>query len=288
MTRPNAKLTAATLVAGLLLPGCSSVPLISGGGDGPASVPAPAQAAGEIAALELRSAEQPAEPYWPFRIAEIHAAQGEVAEAETALQAALARDPDHAPSLSLLSKLWFDAGRHDEAIEVLEGARARKPLPEALDVALALHYDAVGDVDAAGRIVHKLDEGDEDWADDGAALTWLHLRGDDYLDSEETARKALDANPSAVNHNNYGIARLYAGDPETAREHFLKAAELDAALPGPLYNLAIVDRFYRFDVDGARKWFARYRELSDDDPDGLADALAVELAGSAPDHGGSQ
>ncbi|HMB70169.1 MAG TPA: hypothetical protein VKU85_12690, partial [bacterium] len=173
----------------------------------------------------------------------------------------------------------------EEAVALLEQSGARQPLPEPLRVALALHYDALGEIDAAGGLVHGLDA---DWAVDGAALTYLRLRSDDFLTSEETARRALDAEPDAVNHNNYGIALLYGGDPEEARDHFVKAADLDPALPGPLYNLAIVDRFYRFDVDGARKWFARYRELSDDDPDGLADVLAVEIAGSAPDHGGSQ
>jgi tetratricopeptide (TPR) repeat protein len=271
--------------ASLLLAGCSSVPLLSRGGDRPADVPSAAEAPAEIARLELKAAEQPAEPYWPFRIGEIRAAGGATAEAEASLRAALARDPDHAPSLSLLSRLWYDAGRHDEAVDLLETARARTPLPEALDVALALHYDALGEVDAAEELANGVDA---DWATDGAALTYLHLRGDDFLASEEIARKALDASPSAVNHNNYGIARLYGGDPEAAREHFVKAADLDPALPGPLYNLAIVDRFYRFDVDGARRWFARYRELSDEDPDNLAEALALEIAGSAPDHGGSQ
>lgn len=282
MTRRIAPFAAASL----LLAGCSSVPLLSrGGGDRPADVPSAAEAPAEIARLELKAAGQPAEPYWPFRIGEIRAAGGETAEAESSLRAALARDPDHAPSLSLLSKLWYDAGRHDEAVDLLETARARTRLPEALDVALALHYDALGEVDAAGRLVNGVDA---DWATDGAALTYLHLRGDDFLASEETARKALDAGPSAVNHNNYGIARLYGGDPEAARRHFVKAMEMDPALPGPLYNLAIVDRFYRFDVDGARRWFARYRELSDEDPDNLAETLALEIAGSAPDHGGSQ
>jgi len=269
----------------LLVAGCSSVSRLSGGGDHPAGVPSGADTAAEIARLETKAAERPAEPYWPFRVAEIHAGAGDAAQAETSLRAALARDPDHAPSLSLLSKLWFEAGRHDEAVALLEQAAARKPLPEPLRVALALHYDALGEVGTADSLVNGLDG---DWATDGAALTYLHLRGDDFLRSEETARKALDAEPSAVNHNNYGIALLYGGRPDEARKHFLKAEDLDPALPGPLYNLAIVDRFYRFDVDGARKWFARYRELADDDPDGLADVLAVEIAGSAPDHGGSQ
>jgi tetratricopeptide (TPR) repeat protein len=209
--------------ASLLLAGCSSAPLSSrGGGDRPGDVPGAADAPAEIARLELKAAEQPVQPYWPFRIGEIRAAGGAAAEAETSLRAALARDPEHAPSLSLLSKLWYHAGRHDEAVALLETARARKPLPEALDVALALHYDALGEAEAAGRLVHGLNG---DWATDGAALTYLHLRGDDFLASEETARKALDAGPSAVNHNNYGIARLYGGDPEAAREQFVKAME---------------------------------------------------------------
>jgi Tfp pilus assembly protein PilF len=95
----------------------------------------------------------------------------------------------------------------------------------------------------------------------------------------EAARMALEADPaSAANHNNHGIALLYAGRPDAARQAFLDALERDAALPGALYNLAIVEAFYFFDEDAARGWFDRYVATgSRDDPDDLSAHFGLEL-----------
>jgi tetratricopeptide (TPR) repeat protein len=147
-------------------------------------------------------------------------------------------------------------------------------VPDELLVALALHYEALAAGDRAAAILAGLHA-------DPSVEAWVRLRGDGFEAAEGAAKAALDTNPrSAVNHNNWGITRLYAGKPDEARKSFLTALELDPALPGPLYNLAIVDRFYRFDEESARGWFRRYRELSQDDPDGLAQILSVEVAGA--------
>ncbi|MGQ0722494.1 MAG: tetratricopeptide repeat protein [Candidatus Eiseniibacteriota bacterium] len=279
-TRASFSRAAFAVACTLSLGGCSTIPFrwIPWVGSDRAEPVAAESAPGEIAELGAKATLHPAEPYWPFRIAEIRLEDGDAVQAEAALRQALARDPAHAPSLSLASKLWYDAGRHDEAIAALEGARQRGPLPDLLGVALALHYDAAGDPQHAEQIVASLEPKLADWAAGGAGLAYLRLRGEGFEAAEETARRALDAAPTAVNHNNYGITRLYAGDPETAREHFIKANRLEPELPGPLYNLAIVEHFYRFDTKSARDWFARYREVASDDPDGLEQALSVELA----------
>ena len=87
--------------------------------------------------------------------------------------------------------------------------------------------------------------------------------------AESTASK--DRSPSAS--NNLGIARLHHGDAEAERVLFQEAAREDPSLPGPNYNLAIVEHFYFFDDDAAARHFARYRELRTDDPDGLEAVL---------------
>ena len=173
-------------------------------------------------------------------------------------------------------------GRHEEAIGLLEAARAEAgSLAPELMTALALHYDAIDRPDLADPLVQRVED-HLDWSKEGSAVAYVHLRGETFAQSEPVAKKALDADPkSAVNQNNWGITKLYAGDPEAARKAFLTAIELDPALPGPLYNLAIVDRFYRFDDTSARDWFRKYRELSSEDPDGLAEVLAVEVAGES-------
>ncbi|MGH2570961.1 MAG: hypothetical protein ACRDGR_07030, partial [bacterium] len=191
---------------------------------------------------------------------------------ETELRAALAADPAHLPSVSLLSRLWWDARRHEEAVALLEAARDAGNFPPELAAALALHYDALERVEEAANTAAQA-EHDADRASLRSALAFLKLRGDDYLHAESVARRALDVDPSAANHNNFGITKLYAGEPAAARDAFLEAHRLDPELPGPCYNLAIVEHFYFFDTDRARDWFRKYRELATEDPDGLAAAL---------------
>jgi len=225
----------------------------------------PARVASEIA-------QNPQDPYWRYRQAELHLAAGDAAAAETELRAALAADPAHVASASLLSRVLWDARRHEEAIALLEAARASGDAPE-ISADLALHYDAAGRLDEADEAAARAERSAR-WESVGSAVTYLRLRGDGYLQAEAAARRALEADPkSAANHNNFGITQLYAGKPDAARGAFLDAIELDPDLPGPYYNLAIVERFYFLDDDRARDWFRRYRALATDDPDDLASAL---------------
>ena len=105
----------------------------------------------------------------------------------------------------------------------------------------------------------------------GSAGVYVALRGDAPDSASAAAAGLVREHPqSAVNQNNYGITRLRAGDPEAASNAFLLAIELDASLPGPYYNLAILEKYYRLDDAAAERWFRKYRERATDDPDGLA------------------
>ncbi len=257
----------------VLASGCGHVPLAGGGSE-------PHRADMDFVTLEARATAEPTQPHWPFLIGEKHARAGHPIEAEAALHDALARDPHHAPSLSLLSKIHWDAGRHEEAVQLLEGARASGSVRSELLVALALHYEALEEFDRSQEILRVAPAG-------LSVKAWVQLRGDDFESSAAVAERALQANDrSAVNQNNWAITRLYAGRPEEARKAFLTAVDLDPRLPGPLYNLAIVDRFYRFDEVAAQDWFRRYLELSNDDPDGLAEILSVKVASESSANAG--
>jgi tetratricopeptide (TPR) repeat protein len=229
--------------------------------------------------LTRLSAEQPTVAYWPFRLGELLVAENQNELAVTHFKTALERDPSYEPALALLSKAYYDSARFEEGVSLLEDARTRRAgiLPVELATALALHYEALGRIDEAGAIAKSVEDRALDWKRNGSALVYLRLKGDDFLQSPEIARKALDADPSsAVNFNNYGITQLYGGDPEGAKESFLKALDLDPDLPGALYNLAIVDHFYFFDDERAREWYRRYRRISPEDPDRLEDVLLSE------------
>lgn len=220
----------------------------------------------------------PAQPYWPYRIGELQRDARATASADSAYRAALARDPDYAPALAALSALWYEAGRHDDAIEMLETARARAASrPGGMDAgligALALHYEAAGRPDEARAALALVSDPGRTAA--RGASVYLTLRGDTPDAAAGLAEAAVFADPgSAVAQNNYGIARLRAGDVTRAEAAFLKSIDLDPSLAGPYYNLAILTKYYRHDEPAAARWFEAYRRHGKTDPDSLGRALA--------------
>jgi tetratricopeptide (TPR) repeat protein len=295
---------AAPLVLALVLGGCGVLHRTSRSAHAALEVPhAQAPARGDatpaespraddaLAAARARAALEPHEPYWPFREAELVLERGgnaAASDAGNALEAALERDPGYVPATALLSRLDFAAGRHERAIARLEPYR----MPQAgvsdaerrlLLEGLALHYDAVGRFDLAEAMVQEI--GPPPGDSPASTRVYLVLRGAEPDRAAEPAVQALKRGPeTAVNRNNYGITRLRAGDVEQAREAFERAIEIDPALPGPYYNLALLERHYRFDEPKAQRWLDRYRRLSNDDPDGmLATPAATEAATATRD-----
>jgi len=224
--------------------------------------------------LRDHAAVEPTEPYWPFRIAQMQFAADSLPEAESSLRDALRRDPGYAPALALLSKLYFVTSRNQEAVTLLEpvlqnpdGLEARDR--ELLLAGLALHQQALGNDPGARAALAGLKRRDLDHA--GSAMVYVMLRGDRPDSALEVAAATLDQGPSnPVNLNNYGITRLRAGDVEGARRAFLSAIDRDPTLPGPYYNLAILNKFYLLDDGAAADSFKRYWSRSHDDPDSLA------------------
>lgn len=232
----------------------------------------------KLAEARDQAALDPAQPYWPYRSAQVYVEHDSLARAEAALKAALARDPAYLPALMLLSRLYYDAGRNSEGVALLEAARTRAGafpdgVPQPLLAGLALHYEALGRHDLAAAVVSDARRADAGRA--GTALVYVTLRGDHPEAAADLAKAALEDNPhSAANQNNYGITRLRAGDPKAARDAFLRAIDLDPKLPGPYYNLSIVARFFFFDEEAATRWLKAYRERSSDDPDNLFGPVA--------------
>jgi len=220
---------------------------------------------------------QPQDPYWPYRVAQLCLDGDSLALAEAALRASLDRDSSYAPALSLLSKLCFQSARHAEAIRLLEPVRVHperfaEDARAVLLLDLALQEEAIGQAGDTRALlpppsgsVMKLG---------GSALTYLTLRGEHPDSADALAEAALRAaSSSAANLNNFGITRLRAGDPVAARRAFASAIERDPGLPGPYYNLAILEKYYVFDDAAANRWFAAYRHRSAADPDSLFGAF---------------
>lgn len=250
----------------LTLVGCASP------GRGPATDSGADPAAARSAAIEsvrARLAQAPHDVDARWQLAALHLEDGDTSRARAQCDSALTLAPDHLGALSVWSKLLFETGEHETAVTRLEETRARRgDLPEALRAGLALHYDALGRWEESAREFENV-------ATPSSAKVYHVLRSDDFLAAGDIAKQALQREPSAASHNNFGITQLYAGEPESAHAAFLRALELDPDLAGAMYNLAIVETFYFFDEAAGRDWFAAYRATGAvDDPDGLAETFA--------------
>ncbi len=275
-----AGLCLALIIAIFSFAGCSWLG-VSSGGDTAVVVESgtettPEQVAAARSTIINKMALDPNEPYWPFRLGEIYAAVDSTEKSVSYLQAALDKDPAYAPAAALLSKLYYETSNFEAAVSLLETVLARDPAaPDAVRAALALHLEALGEIDRASSV---LDGCAGNSTEVRAARTFVNLRGDDPGSSLEAAKQALETDSrSAINHNNYGIALLFAGKPVEARESFREALRIDERLPGALYNMAIVEAFYFFDEESGRRWFERYKLYASDDPDDLETQLGGDL-----------
>jgi tetratricopeptide (TPR) repeat protein len=227
----------------------------------------------KLADAREQAALSPAEPYWLYREAELLFAADSSAAAERALRSALARDPDYAPALSRLSRLDWEHRRHADAVARLEASRARRgTLAPELAAGLALHYDALDRPEEARAALAQGSAAESRGT--ASVRVYVTLRGEHPESAAELAVAALGDEPrSAVAQNNYGIARLRAGDPASAKKAFRRAIELDPRLPGPHYNLAILEKFYLLDDDAAERAIQDYWRRAQDDPDSLRQAF---------------
>ena len=191
----------------------------------------------------------------------------------------IAREPGDAAALTRLSRQLYQQGRHAEAIALLApvrdgGVKLSAPDRAAVLAGLALHESALGREAEARTLLRML-------PDDAApgVSTFLAVRGTSADTALSATQRALERAPeTAALRNNRGIALLRSGDADAAAREFERAIALDPARPGPYYNLAILERFYRLDTAAARRWFQSYWSRSQADPD----SLHAELGGTRP------
>ncbi|HVH06783.1 MAG TPA: hypothetical protein VNE71_12370 [Myxococcota bacterium] len=235
-----------------------------------------------LSEAKLRATEQPGEPWWPYRVAELEAKSGRREASEAALRDALGREPGYGPALTSISKLLYVQGRHEEAVALLAPVRDGSIVMDEDDRAaaiagLALHEAALGRDDHARAALAALEKSGRGGA--LAVSAYLAVRGTDQRAALDLTEAAVRSAPrSAAAHNNRGIALLRAADPEQAEKEFETAIALDPTLPGPWYNLAILERFYRMDHAKAAQRFQQYWARSHDDPD----SLYAELSRTKP------
>lgn len=230
-----------------------------------------------LAPTRFQMQQAPQEPYWTFHMGELYSAVDSTTQAVEHLNRALEIDAAYAPAAALLSKIYYVSENLEAGVNLLDGFISRNTTaPDALRAALALHLEALGDIEQAQSM---LNSASTDTKEVRAARTFVSLRGSDLDNVLGTAKQTLEEDSrSAANHNNYGIALLIAGRPDAARRSFKTALKFNDRLPGALYNLAIVETFYFFDKDAGREWFSRYKQYASDDPDDLASHFSADVS----------
>ena len=266
--------------------GCSTIGSVTsslkfwGGNDSTwekANTSDPKELASALDATRKEMGLSPQEPYWPFRMGELYNAADSTSQAVFFLKAALATDATYAPAAALLSKIYYDLHQYQTAVSLLDDfLKANPDAPDAIRAALALHLEALGDVERAETV---LDQCTTDSKEVRATRMFVSLRGEEPGATLESAKQAVEEDShSAANHNNYGIALLRAGKPVEAKKAFLDALELNDRLPGALYNMAIVEAFYFFDEQSGRQWFEKYKKYASDDPDDLSSLFGADVS----------
>jgi len=245
----------------------------------------------DLTSVRQQAVLHPDEPYWPYRAGVLLTARDFLADAETAFQSSLHRNPVYTPALTALAGLYYEAGRYGEGARLLGDARGQMeamgiPVPPELLEGLALHREALDDLAGAREAFSNAEASGQE-----ASLSvgvYLRLRDGDFREGAEPARRAAEGNPrSPVALNNLGVSTLQGGDPLRARDLFREAHELDPKLPGPLYNLALLEEFYLMDHEAGAEWFRRYLSLSTADPDSLREVFLVNDSDTTNSNGGN-
>lgn len=251
-----------TLVAAILIAGCAS---------GRRDLPAPRDTSVETLRREAAATPQSSEPL--YQMALLHYGNNAHEEALKALHAALERDPNYAPALTLLPKLLHECGRSAEGIEYF----ARRPagtLPEPARLNLALLYADTGNTMQARKLLEGLAAGS--YADAAAAnLAYLDLVDEDHTAAARRLQADLAryADTPAV-LNNLALVHLRAGRVEEAAKLLRAITERHPEFGEAHLNYALVLRHYLFEEGDASQAQARFDALH---PPRLSDPAMSEF-----------
>src|SRR5262249_41964190 len=129
-------------------------------------------------------------------------------DAEAVLRGILEREPDNGPALEQLSQLLIDAGRSQDAIDLLSKSAVSSSAPEI--------YDLLGDA---------------------------YSQRKDYAKAEDAYRKAVDGDPDDTGHR-HGLAQALLSQDKYAEalEQFKKLSEME---PGTSENYLRMAQLYR-------------------------------------------
>ncbi|MGD9298910.1 MAG: tetratricopeptide repeat protein, partial [Thiohalocapsa sp.] len=157
---------------------------------------------------------------------------GRVDEAQTALDAALRRDPDDAAAVALQSVIATARNRPEEADRLAQRAVALDPRSPPANMALSYAKQARFDLPGATAAARRAVDADPENALAWARLSELSLAQGERRVAVEQAERAAALDPRlARSQTVLGFALLGRADIASARRRFERAAALDPASP---------------------------------------------------------
>jgi len=157
--------------------------------------------------------------------------RGALIEAEEHAVTARDLDPEMAAAHVALARIFRTTGRHDEAIEEVEGALADHPRPDEAYRELGRSYARVGDLEEAERALRAATSlRPDDWTNWNALGNFL-ARSGSYDESREAFERAAELAPPDVSLPREKLAThsLQMGDFDTA-------IDIYESLPKPIRN----------------------------------------------------
>jgi arylsulfatase A-like enzyme/Tfp pilus assembly protein PilF len=180
-------------------------------------------------------------PHMPLALVQLAALQREAGRVDAAVRAArnaLALNPDDAQTAALLGRYLNDAGRHREALALLEPfAASLDPLPDVL-LAQGVALAQLGRRREALAAFERVREADPDNALALANEGTLHLMARDHGRARAAFEAALALDPRMARaHNSLGVIAAEQGRAEEAIERWKRAVEADPRDVDTLFNL---------------------------------------------------
>jgi Tfp pilus assembly protein PilF/SAM-dependent methyltransferase len=157
---------------------------------------------------------------------------GQLAEAEAAYRAILARDPQHAESLYHLGIIATQLGRHDVAIELIGKALALNDRNHEAHHAIGLAHHLRGHQETGLFHFHRAIQLEPNYADAHVTLAALHQQQGELDEAATYYRQALSLRPDHAEANyNFGVLLEVQGkwDEATARYRRVLSVKPDHA-----------------------------------------------------------
>lgn len=231
--------------------------------------------------IDAEIAARPGEPGLRLVSAALHGMTGNLAEAEPILRDLIARDPGAEPAVRLLHMLLTQAGRNDEASEVLAAGLAARPASPLLGWMRAGELERAGDIDGAIAVYETLYAGNTDnvvIANNLASMIATHRTDAESLERAFAIARRLRGTDVPAFQDTYGWIEYRRGNLTEALAYLEPAA---AGLPDdPLvqYHLGMTYAGLDRPAD-ARRQLARALDLAGDSPLPQFETARQTLAG---------